>query len=48
MKLKNMINEYKIHKNLDESFDYINDFINDYDYFIEDYLYIFLSMIYKC
>lgn len=44
MKLKNMINEYKIHKNLDESFDYINDFINDYDYFIEDYLYI----IFEC
>lgn len=43
MKLKNMINEYKIHKNIEESYDYVSDFINDYNNFIEDYIYIILE-----
>lgn len=45
MKLKNVINEYLIHKNISETYLYLNEFISNYDDFLEDYLYIIFDLI---
>ena len=38
MKLKNTINEFLNHNKLDKTFEYLNEFINDYDKFTFDYI----------
>lgn len=45
MKLKNVINEYLGHKNLKETYSYLEEFINNYSDFLEDYLYIIFDLI---
>ena len=44
MKLKNLIKEHLIHKNENESIDYLQSFIKNYNNFFEDFIYILLDL----